>query len=149
MPAPCERGIFGPRRGHQIAQVVGDHEGQLAMGEHGGLGFARSAGGEEEPRRVVALHGDGGWCRAAMAGDQRLIVRADGNRCIHMGRTGGGMVGELRPAEQEPCPGRACQPCQIVRRKAEIGGLLFPNHKWQRFQRYAGTGLMLLTRHGL
>ena len=43
----------GPR--HQIAEVVRDHEGHLAMGEDRGLGTTCRAGRVEKPARIVML----------------------------------------------------------------------------------------------
>jgi hypothetical protein len=59
-------GLGGAR--HEIAEMVGDDETHLAMGQHGGLGTPGRARGEEEPAGIVMLDAASA---AAMASTRR------------------------------------------------------------------------------
>ena len=67
-------GVPVPRAGHEVAEVVGDDKGHLAVGEHGGLGPAGGAGGEEEPAGVVVLDVGDRRGLAVVPGDQGVVV---------------------------------------------------------------------------
>ena len=93
-------GLIGA--GNQVGQVVGHHEGHLAVREDAGLGPARGARGVEEPQRVVV--GDHFVRRGARGGllqvlRHQVVVRqltlarpVDGNDVSQRGRGGAGRV---------------------------------------------------------
>ncbi|KAF1852476.1 hypothetical protein Lal_00037208 [Lupinus albus] len=78
----------------QVGQVVGHHEGHLAVREHARLGMAGGAGGVEEPQRIIVI--DFGLAErfAAAIGHQRFVIEfarpcvGQGHHMFECGRGG-------------------------------------------------------------
>ena len=109
---------------HQVAQVVGDDEAHLAVGQHRGLRPARGAGGEEEPAGIVVLDRRGGrlaplWARRSArrqaASPKPACPSSQMSRNVRHGLAHRrGMLGEVGLAQQE----RGCaepRPCRRPR----------------------------------
>ena len=62
---------------HQVAEVVRDHEGHLAVRQHRGLGTARRARREEEPAWIVVLDGRDRYAAARIAADEGIVILAE------------------------------------------------------------------------
>ena len=116
------------RAGHQVAEMVRDHEGHLAMGEHGGLRAPGRAGGEEEPARIVVLHARHGNGLGHVVLHKRVVVfaetrapdgdhEADRRCCLPHGR---GVLGKVAVADHAGCAARLRQIGDLVRRLAEV-----------------------------
>jgi hypothetical protein len=73
-----ERGVAVRGAGHQVAEVVRDHEGHLAVGENGRLGSPRGPGGEEEPARVVVLDICNLCGLTVVGGDEGVVIIFEG-----------------------------------------------------------------------
>ena len=140
-PAPCDSGrqheraiVLGGAR-HQVAQMVGDDEAHLPMGQHRGFRPAGRARGEEQPAGAVPLH-RARWARGrpALSIDAthrcRIALRPrfpgepdaldSGNGCGSPARrTRENRSGTGRPAAASPPP---CRP----RRPASAGSWSAP-----------------------
>ena len=123
-----QRGIRMGRAGHQVAEMVRDHEGHLAMGEHGGLRAPGRAGGEEEPARIVVLHARHGNGLGHVVLHKRVVVfaetrapdgdhEADRRCCLPHGR---GVLGKVAVADHAGRAARLRQIGDLVRRLAEV-----------------------------
>ena len=123
-----QRGIGRGGAGHQVAEVVGDDEGHLAVGQHRGLRPAGRARGEEEPAGVVALDrrvgsGAGPACSATRASQSAspkpaspIATTAECRRRSQRG----GVVGEVGVADHAGGAAGLRQIGDLVRGLAEV-----------------------------
>ena len=123
-----QRGVLLGGAGHQVGEMVGDHKGHLAMGQHRRLGTARGARGEEEPAGVVIVDrgigktlagmrrnrgADGFLAKGALADPPDEFQRRVGDR--------GGMLREIAVAQKPLGAGGGGEIGDLVRHQAEIG----------------------------
>ena len=94
-----ERGVGRGEARHQVAEVVDDDEGHLAVGQHRGLRPAGGAGGEEEPAGVVALDRHLGGGLAHVLGDERVPGGAEAGLADR--------DGEAAASQAAACSGKA------------------------------------------
>ena len=125
-----QRGIMLGGAGHQVGEMVGDHEGHLAMGQHRRLGAPGGAGGEEEPAGIVVLDGGVVEPRARMRRD-RLAHRSLAEsaladppgelerRARRLDRRG--MLGKIAVAQKRLGAGGGGEIGDLVRHQPEIG----------------------------
>ena len=99
-----QRGILLRGAGHEISEMVGHHEGHLAMGQHRRLGTPGGARGEEEPAGIVILD------RGIL--DPRARMRRD---CFaHRGLAERALADPPGEGERRACAAR----CRMVRKIA-------------------------------
>ena len=123
-----QRGVLlgGARR--EVGEMVGDDKTHLAMGQHGGLGAACGARGEEEPAGIVVFDrdiGDFGICivsdRSAQRGLAESALLADPPDEVDCGDRPG-MIGEIAMTEKRLRAGCRAEISDFIRHQAEIGG---------------------------
>ena len=126
-----ERTIELGGAGHQITQMVGDHETHLPVGQNGGLGSPGRAGGEEQPAGAVRLHGrvrnDATHLRIDQRGSSRsfcLPLGFPGEPDALSPRDGPAhrlcIFREVGLAEEDPRPGHFGHVGHVVRHHAKV-----------------------------
>ncbi len=113
---------------HQVAEMVGDHESHLAMGQDGGFRAPGRSGRKEEPAWAVAVHRRGRNGLAFMPAHERVVVLTEPGRAdrddepqIRDGAAHGlRMLRKVAVADHGGCAARLCQIGHLARSLAKI-----------------------------
>ena len=113
---------------HQVAEVVRDHEGHLAVRQHRGLGTARRARRVEEPAWIVMLDGRGWYADAIVLRHQGIVILAelrssDGNHEPDVGgrlACGRDVFGKVGMADHGGGAARLAEIGNLTRRLPEV-----------------------------